>query len=171
MSRIQDVLAELASEHDAFATALEAVDLELVTAPGVVEDWSVRDLVAHVGFWAEHATDALRLAAEGRGDEFAYDRAETDAMNARLLTESRETSPAVAVDREERAFDALVSALAELDPALLGLRLGNGDTVAAVVAYDGAAHYREHTAHLRAWFGENDGDEEGADSGTAAQRR
>lgn len=171
MSRTEGLLVELTAEHDAFATALEAVDLELVTAPGVVEDWSVRDLVVHVAFWAEHATVALGLAAGGRGDEFAYDTAQTDAMNARLLEESRQTTPGAAIDREERAFEALAAALGDLDPALLDVRLGNGDTVAAVIDYDGAAHYREHTAHLRAWFGEDDGDEERSDSGTTAQRR
>ena len=159
MSRIQDVLAELASEHDAFVTALEAVDLELVTTPGVVEDWSVRDLVVHVAFWAEHATEALALAATGRGGEFAYDTAQTDAMNARLLEESRKTTPDAAVEREERAYDAFVEAISSLDPAVLDLRLGNGDTVAEVIGYDGPEHYREHTAHLRAWFSEA-GDEE-----------
>ncbi len=160
MSRIQDLLAELAAEHDAFVDALEAVDVELVTAPGVVEDWSVRDLVVHVAFWAEHATDALRLATEGRGDEFAYDTSQTDAMNARLLEESRQTEPDAAVDREERAYASLVSALTALDPALLDVRLGNGDTVAEVIGYDGPAHYREHTAHLRGWFAEDDDDED-----------
>jgi hypothetical protein len=160
MSRIQDLLAELASEHDAFEAALEAVDLELVTAPGVVEDWSVRDLIVHVAFWAEHATDALRLAAEGRGDEFAYDTAETDAMNARLLTESRKVTPVAAVEREERAYQDLVGAVSALDPSLLDARLGNGDTVAKVIGYDGPEHYREHTAHLRAWFGEDSAEQD-----------
>jgi hypothetical protein len=49
-----------------------------------------------------------------------------------------------------------------LDPALLDLTLGNGDTVAAVVRYDGPDHYAEHTEHIRAWFtgrGESDDDE------------
>jgi hypothetical protein len=159
MSRINDLLAELVSEHDAFVAALEAVDLDLVTTPGVVEDWSVRDLVVHLAFWAEHATDALRVATEGRGDEFAYDTAQTDAMNARLLEESRRTTPDAAAEREERAYATLVAAISALDPALLDVRLGNGDTVAEVIGYDGPAHYREHTAHLRAWFSE-DGDEE-----------
>jgi hypothetical protein len=156
MSRIGDLLAELESEHDAFVATLEAVDVELVTAPGVVEDWSVRDLVVHVAFWAEHATEALALAAAGRGGEFAYDTAQTDAMNARLLMESRQTTPAAALDREELAFAALIAAVSPLDPSLLDLRLGNGDTVAEVIGYDGPEHYREHTAHLRAWFDEDD---------------
>ena len=156
MSRIEDLRAQLAREHDAFLEALEAVDLELVTVPGVVDEWSVRDLVVHVAFWAEHATNALRLAAAGRGDEFGYDTSQTDAMNARLLDEARETAPDAALERQERAFDDLAAELAALDPALLDLRLGNGDTVAEVVGYDGPGHYREHTAHLRDWF---DGDE------------
>lgn len=160
MTRIEPLLGELSAEHDAFVAALEAVDLELVTAPGVVEDWSVRDLVVHLAFWAEHASEALRLAAEGRGDEFAYDTAQTDAMNARLLEESQQVTPSAAVDREERAYDDLHAAVSALDPALLDVRLGNGDTVAEVIGYDGPEHYREHTAHLRAWFSEEDEDTE-----------
>lgn len=160
MNRIEALLAELTTQHDAFVTALEAVDLDLVTAPGVVEDWSVRDLIVHVAFWAEHAAEAIGLVVTDRGDTFDYDTAETDAMNARLLVDSRQTAPSAAIDREERAFEALVTALGDLDPALLDIRLGNGDTVAEVIGYDGADHYREHTAHLRAWFGDDDEDSE-----------
>lgn len=154
MNRVDELLAELEAERGAFADLLETVDAELVTAPGVVDDWSVRDLVVHVAFWCEHATEAVALAGVGRGGEFAYASGDTDRMNADLLTESRHTSPAAAVDREARAYEAFSAAVAALDPALLDLRLGNGDTVEAVVRYDGPDHYREHTEHLRAWFGE-----------------
>lgn len=162
MSRVGDLVAELQTEREAFLDALETVDLELVTVPGVVEDWSVHDLVVHVAFWAEHATAALRLAADGRGAEFAYDSSQTDAMNARLLEESRAVTPDAAMEREEGAYGDFAATLAGLEPALLDLRLGNGDSVADVVAYDGAHHYREHTAHLRAWFGDdgNHGDDD-----------
>ncbi|MGI8999851.1 MAG: maleylpyruvate isomerase N-terminal domain-containing protein [Candidatus Limnocylindria bacterium] len=156
MSRLDPILTELTSERDAFLVALDLVDLELVTVPGIVGDWSVRDLIVHVAFWAEHATEAIRLAAAGRGREFTYDTTETDAMNARLLQESRTTTPDAALEREERAFEAFATALGATSPTLLDLRLGNGDTLTEVVAYDGADHYREHTAHLRAWFSEPD---------------
>ena len=153
MSRLDVLLTELTIEREAFLDALEAVDLELVTVPGVVEDWSVRDLVVHIAFWTEHAAEALHLATDGRGDEFAYDRSQTDAMNARLLEEARRTAPEAALEREERGFEAFVAAIRALDPALLDLRLGNGDAIAEVIDYDGPEHYREHTAHLQAWFG------------------
>jgi hypothetical protein len=47
------------------------VDLELATVPGVMEDWSVRDLVYHVAVLVEHGSEAIDLAAAGRADPSA----------------------------------------------------------------------------------------------------
>ncbi len=162
MAEVERLLRELDRARDAFHEALADVDAELVTVPGVVGDWSVRDLVVHVAAWDEHAADALALAAAGRGSEFAYSTDDTDAMNERFAAQARETSPADALRREDEAFGRFRSALASLDPDLLQHPLGNGDSVEDVVRYDGPDHYAEHTAHLRAWFGEN-GDDVGED--------
>jgi hypothetical protein len=154
----ESLLDRLGASRQAFLDALEAVDADLVTVPGVMEDWSVRDIVVHVAAWCEHATDALELAAAGRGDEFAYSTGETDAMNVRILEEARRTSARAALEREDAAFSAFRARVGGLDPALLPLRLGNGDTVEEVIAYDGPDHYAEHTEHLRAWFTPEDHD-------------
>ena len=153
-----DLVRDLDASHEAFVEALSNVDEDLVTVPGVMDDWSVRDLVIHVAWWSEHGADALTLAVAGRGDEFGYSTEETDAMNARILAEGRSVSPAEALAREDAAFASFRGRLAGLDDALLALRLGNGDTVEEVVHYDGPDHYAEHTAHLRAWFGTDDED-------------
>ena len=152
------LLRSLDASRAAFLDALGEVDADLVTVPGVMEDWSVRDLVVHVAAWAEHGADALALATAGRGEEFAYSTAETDAMNARILADARSTSPADALAREEAAYIRFRQAVETLDDATLSLRLGNGDTVEEVLGYDGPDHYDEHTAHLRAWFGEEESD-------------
>lgn len=152
------LLADLDGAHAAFHDALSDVDLELATVPGVMEDWSVRDIVHHLARWCEHGAEAVALAAEGRGDAFDYSTDDTDAMNERFLAEGRAVTPEDALAHEEAAFEALRSRVADLDEILLDLRLGNGDTVREVIAYDGPDHYAEHTEHLRAWFGA-DGDE------------
>ena len=154
----EHLLADLDAARDDFLDALAHVDADLVTAPGVMEDWSVRDLVVHVAAWAEHAVRAIDLASAGRGAEFDYSPQQTDAMNERILAEARTTSPAAALAREEAAFTAFRDRVAALDAAVLDLRLGNGDSVADVIRYDGPEHYAEHTAHLRGWF-EDDPDE------------
>jgi hypothetical protein len=155
-----ELLADLDAAHEAFNDALAAVDAELATVPGVMEDWSVRDIVHHLAVWCEHGSEALDLATSGRGAEFAYSSGDTDAMNERFLAEARRTQPRDALAREEAAFAGFRERLAELDPALVDLRLGNGDTVAEVVVYDGPEHYDEHTAHLRAWFSDESDDDE-----------
>ena len=160
---VESLLGRLDASRQAFLDALEAVDADLVTVPGVMEDWSVRDIVVHVAAWCEHATNALGLAVAGRGDEFAYSTGETDAMNTQILAEARRTSPVAALEREDAAFAAFRDRVAGLDPALLPLRLGNGDTVGEVIAYDGPDHYAEHTEHLRAWFAPEEDDEDGPD--------
>jgi Mycothiol maleylpyruvate isomerase N-terminal domain len=160
VTRVEELARALDAARDDFAQAVDAVDIELVRAPGIVGDWSVRDLVVHVAFWCEHGSEALRLAAIGRGAEFDYDSAQTDRMNADLEAEARRTSPTAAAEREEAAYGAFRDAIAGLDPTLLSLRLGNGDTVEEVIRYDGPGHYAEHTAQIRAWFGTDGEDQE-----------
>ena len=150
---VDALLAALDAARDDFVDALADVDEDLVTTPGVMEEWSVRDLVVHVAAWAEHAAEAIDLATSGRGGEFSYSTAETDAMNERILADARATSPAAALEREETAFAGLRERVAALDPSVLPIGLGNGDTVEEVIRYDGPEHYAEHTAHVRAWFG------------------
>ena len=159
MADVAALIAELDAAREAFIEALGDVDADLVTTPGVMEDWSVRDLVVHVAAWSEHGASALELARAGRGSEFSYSTAETDAMNAEILAEGRSISPGAALRREEHAYAAFREALAGLEPSDLASKLGNGDTVEAVVRYDGPDHYAEHTAHLRAWFNTDGADE------------
>ena len=153
------LLVELDAAHEVFHELLGRVDAELVAVPGVMEDWSVRDIVHHLAVWCDHGSEAIALAASGNGAEFAYSTADTDAMNERFLAEGRTVSPNEALRREERAFAGFRERIAGLDPALVGQRLGNGDTVGDVIVYDGPEHYTEHSEHLRAWFGEEPTDD------------
>jgi hypothetical protein len=156
------LVTQLVAARDAFVGAVADVDPELFTAPGLVGDWSARDLVAHVAFWSDHGADALELAASGKGGDFDYDSSQTDAINEEVFAGASSLTPMEAYEREQVAFERFRDDLAALDPALLELALGNGDTVEKVVRYDGPDHYAEHTEHIRAWFtghGESDDDE------------
>ena len=154
------LLAELSAARTDLLAALNDVPPELALTPGIVGSWSARDLVVHVAFWSDHAADALALATSGRGAEFVYDASQTDAMNDDVFRAGRGLAMDDAMAREEAAFRRFDAALAGIPDAMIDLRLGNGDTVEAVVRYDGADHFAEHAGQLRAWF---DGGEEPAD--------
>ena len=161
MADRSSLLRDLDASRDAFLEVLSEVDLALATVPGVMEDWSARDLVYHLAVWCEHGSEALDLASHGRAASFAYSTGDTDAMNARFLAEGGSVSAGDALAREEAAFEGFRARIAGLDEALLGLELGNGDTVEAVIVYDGLEHYDEHTVHLRAWFGTDQDEDDG----------
>lgn len=158
-ARLDELLATLDAAREDFTDALADVDAELATVPGVQGEWSVRDLVVHLAAWNEHAARAMELAAAGRPGAFEPLGSAVDDVNERLLAEASATSPGDALRREEASYRAFRERLAAIDPRRLDDVMGNGDTLEAIVGYDGADHYREHTDHLRAWFGVGEDDE------------
>lgn len=120
---------------------------------GVVEEWSVKDLLGHMAFWAEKASHDLLALAGGADDEIRapggeeavaeWNRAETERRRGASLAAAREEWE----DSFEAAKDALRACPAEaLDREVQGwpqVRRFAGDT------YE---HYREHAAQLRAWL-------------------
>lgn len=145
--RASALVEQLDRERTAFVAALDA--LPEPEGRAVVEAWDGRDLVLHAAFWSEHGANAVELAAAGRGDEFDYDKTRTDAMNAATTAAGRGSSLTDSRAREDAAYQRFRRAVAALDDAMLDLRLGNGDTVEAVIRYDGPDHYAEHAQHLR----------------------
>jgi hypothetical protein len=146
------LVAALEEARARFIAALTDVEPDLFTTPGLVGEWSARDLVEHVAFWSDHGADALGLAAAGKGGDFDYDSSQTDAMNAETFAASSAMTPGEVTEHEQVAFERFRDDLAALDPGLLDLTLGNGDTVEDVIRYDGPDHYAEHTDDIRAWF-------------------
>ena len=147
-ARVQDLVEELDHQRAAFIAAFDA--LPQPEGRAIVESWDGRDLIIHAAFWSEHGANAVELASAGRGEGFDYDNSQTDAMNAATTAAGRATSLADARAREGAAYQRFRRAVAGLDEPLLDLQLGNGDTVEAVIRYDGPDHYAEHAQHLRA---------------------
>ncbi|MCH8920013.1 MAG: maleylpyruvate isomerase N-terminal domain-containing protein, partial [Chloroflexi bacterium] len=64
-----DVERELLEAWEALGSAVESFsDMEL-EQPGVVESWSIKDLLGHIAFWAQQAAKNMQLIAAGRADE------------------------------------------------------------------------------------------------------
>src|SRR5918995_747215 len=60
---VEALAYELTAARADFLAALEAVDQ---TAPALVGDWSARELVAHLGYWAGHAVEVIHAVESGR---------------------------------------------------------------------------------------------------------
>lgn len=152
-SWLKALAGDLVTGRAEFIDALGDVDPGLLTSPGLVGEWSARELVAHLGYWAGHAAEAIHHAEQGRLDEFDAGAPSVDERNAVVARVAGETDLATVRSREELAFEALRKRILAADPEWLAERDADGDTLEEIIRDDGADHYREHTRDIRAWFG------------------
>lgn len=158
--QVDALVAELTAARQEFLQALADVDPSLLTTPGLVGEWSARELIAHLGYWTGHAAEAVHQAELGKVNAFGDDEHDVDERNAIVARVAAETDLATVRQREEAAFNALVERLRRADPAWLDDRVSYGDTLERVIQDDGPEHYREHALDLRAWFtGEADAED------------
>ena len=150
--QVEALLREVLAARSEFVAALADVEPSLLTAPGLVGQWSARELIAHLGYWTGHAAEAIHHAEMGRAADFGEDEHDVDERNAIVARVAAETDLATVRQREEAAFEALVTRLERADPAWLDEKVSYGDTLERVIQDDGPEHYREHTLDLRAWF-------------------
>lgn len=157
---VEALVAELVEARSAFVVAVADIDPDLLLTPGLVGDWSARELIAHLGYWAGHATEALHHAEEGRMAEFDADVPSVDERNATVARVAAETDLRTVRLREEAAFEALLERLRNADAAWLSERGASDETVEQLIREDGPEHYREHTIDVRAWFDEGADEDE-----------
>ena len=153
------LLDELHASRASFSTALESVDPALLDAPGLVGDWSARELVAHLAHWNEWASTCLEAAAGEGLDGLVSGEWDVDAQNAEVAARAAGRSFTSIRDEERVAFERFAARLGSLDAALLEREAPWGGTVETIVRENGADHYAEHTQHLRAWSGVDEADE------------
>ncbi len=164
--RLAQLRRELDAARDDLSTALEGADATLLTVPGLVGDWSARELVAHLAHWADWASTCLEAAAAGSLDGLGSDDWDVDAQNADVASSVASLPMSAVRDREAESYDRLSAHLAALDPALLAMPAPWGGTLDTVVVENGPGHYAEHAEHVRAWFTTDDG-EDGEDDDPA----
>lgn len=143
------LVADLVAARDDFLAALEAIHPDRLTRPGLVGEWSAKELIAHMGYWAGRAVELIQAAERGGIDSFGEGQPSVDAVNATVARVARDTDLATVQARERASVEALVERLRTLEPLLLDLRLSDGATVEKGIREDGADHYREHAQELR----------------------
>lgn len=157
--RLAELRRELADARDDLSAALADADPALMTAPGLVGDWSARELVAHLAHWNDWASTCLAAAAEDRLTELVTDTWDVDAQNAEVARDVASMPMSAVRDREAESYDRFAGLLSALDPSLLAMPAPWGGTLETIVIENGPGHYAEHAANVRAWFaGEDDED-------------
>ena len=138
--------AEIEAERTGWRELLELIhslDPDEIVRPGYYRDpdWSVADLVAHIGTWLAEA--GLQLERIGAGTYEAHD-IDIDALNAEFRVAMRGQPWVVILNQAQASRHRMLEVWYALP--------SRSDAAAWWVAKAGAEHYREHLARLRAWI-------------------
>ena len=158
--RLAELRRDLDARREELSAALAAMDPALLTAPGLVGEWSARELVAHLAHWNDWASTCLAAAADGRLGDLVTDTWDVDAQNAEVAREVASMPMSAVRDREADSYEQLADRLSTLDPSLLDMPAPWGGTVEGIVIENAPGHYAEHVRHVRDWFAGADEDDE-----------
>ena len=144
---------ELLEAWEALGSAVDSFSDREMEQPGAVDEWSGKDLLGHIAFWARQAAANLSLVAEGKQGEIRRPdtEAELDEWNEREWRARKDHDLAAAREDWLSSFDEAMQALAAFPSERLQEKVRGADTPLKLFAEDTYEHYREHRAHLVAW--------------------
>ncbi len=116
--------------------------------PGVVEEWTLKDLLAHVTTWEEEALKYLPLIiAGGRPPTYKAQYGGIDAFNAATAAAKRDLALAEVLRRFEETHERLTRAVAKLPLS----QIERETRARRRLRIDTYAHYQVHTQAIRQW--------------------
>jgi len=147
MSEIRrEMLTKVGDSWEAFQEALGRVPLDRLEEAGVVEAWSVKDLIGHVASWERQAMKTIRAFQES-GDVDALKWTDVDGLNAVTSESNRSRSLGDLRSDMEAVHEEFLAFLDGLPEEVAG-----DDRVQRRVRVDGYEHYAEHTEHILDWL-------------------
>ena len=128
--------------------SIDGLSDEGMRAPGVVGDWSVKDILAHITSWEMEALKHLPEIAAGKPQQRYKDvYGGLDAFNALTFEENRERSLDEVRSRLHETHQQLLDYLDSVPEELLHSR----ERFRARLRWDTYSHYPLHAAHISAW--------------------
>jgi hypothetical protein len=159
MSDKQALLAALREEFNRWEALLASLGEEQITAPQLADNWSIKDVIAHLRAWQQRSVARLEAALLGRAPEYPSWPAQFDPeaegqphdLNAWLYATYRDRSwPNVHRDWHEgfQRFLELGEAIPEKDLLEAG-RYPWLEGYALIAVLQGSyEHHREHAEYL-----------------------
>jgi hypothetical protein len=146
-NQLRRLLETLDAAWTALTDSYAGVSDPQLVEPGVVDDWSVKDILAHVTTWEEEALKHLPLIIAGGTPPRYAVQGGIDAFNARATEDGRRLSLAEVLRRRDETHAHLLEFIQSQPVGTFG-----GQTRARRrLRLDTYGHYPEHTAAIRSW--------------------
>lgn len=148
----QELIAEITSGRALLDAALSKVDEERMPLIILHGEWSTKDLIAHLGFWEDTVVKLFNILHTGKIPE----PFELDALNAKVLAESRKQSLSDVCRQEKAAYQKVLALVKSTsDDELFNpnhFPWTGGKPFEELIRDNTCGHYEEHLPELMAWL-------------------
>lgn len=142
------LLQRISTRWDEFTASYAGLTGPDMQTPGVVEDWSVRDILAHVSWWEEEALTHLPTILEGgRPERYSVRWGGIDAFNASMTERRAALSLEEVLELHQSTHARLLDYLAGVPETAIATET----RFRRRLRLDTWGHYPIHTEHIRAW--------------------
>jgi hypothetical protein len=144
----QQLLNRLDTAWLAFQASYAGLSNSRLTQPGVVGDWSVKDIIAHVTWWEEEALRHLPLIIAGdRPPRYSVAYGGIDAFNAMMTERKRDVSLSHVLMQQDDTHRRLIDFIQSVPED----QFTRETRFRRRLRLDTYSHYPIHTKAIREW--------------------
>lgn len=150
-----ELIQQIESSWADLQAALDGLTEEQMHQPGVVGEWSVKDILAHITAWQTRLITALFKAEKGFAPDTTESGATVDQLNEKFYREMQDRSFDLVWDDLDASYHQVLTRLSGwsdkdlFDPRRF--KWMKGEPFATYIAGDSYEHYAEHAEQIRAW--------------------
>jgi hypothetical protein len=141
------LLRTIESKWAAFKDSYAGLPDARLLVPGVVDHWSVKDILAHVNTWEEEALRYLPVIVAGGTPPRYFAFGGIDAFNARMAERKRD----LPLSDVRRQLDRTHGLLIEFVRSVPGDQLAGETRLRRRLRLDTYGHYDLHAGDIRRW--------------------
>jgi len=158
MSKVK-LLHEIQEERQRLENTLAKVSEEQMLVPGVIDEWTVKDVLAHITVWEQRMVSWMAGAVRGEVVQMlppgmTWD--DLDEWNEQTYQQQRDRSLEKVLSDFELSYPQALKAVQDIseqeliDPDCFEWR--EGEPLWVMVAANTFWHYKEHDESIRAWL-------------------
>jgi hypothetical protein len=151
------LLEQISSGHKLFQALLAELSEQHTLAPGVVGQWSIKDLLMHIVVHQQRMTcwvdERLRGIVPAAPQPYDMPEDELAQVNRQIYLENRAVPLARVLSELEKSHEQALAMLEGASEAgLKHIKLQGGEALWEAVAANTFWHYEEHGQDIRAWM-------------------
>ncbi len=154
-----ELLNDIRREHERLAKLVAQLGEDQLAAPGVVGDWSVKDILAHITAWDRLLPgwlEAARIGAHPKLPSEGYTWADEDKLNEAIYLQHKDEPLEQALADFSASYALVqreVDALSDeqlTDPQRY--QWMHGKPLASLIATDSSEHYKDFADQIEQWL-------------------